>query len=151
TASGTPRQRPATDAKAPPAIAPGPRRPVDAPRRPATEEPTQLSPAVPSHRRPYRRFQIVGAFILVAGAVVGSYTALSKSPPPPSHPVADATVLPPSQGVPNQDALWQAYVKKKAEVAAAQEAERVRRANEVAAAQAAAAKQATPNVPSSCN
>jgi len=67
-------------------------------------------------------------------------------------PAAQTTVLPPAQGVPDEAALWNSYVKKKAEVAAAEEAERIRIANETAAREAAARQQTpAPNIPSSCD
>jgi hypothetical protein len=106
--------------------------------------------SVASHRRPARRFQVIGVFILVAGAIVGSYSALSHESRTPADPAAQATVLSPG-AVPDQELLWRAYLKKKAEVAAAEQAAQVSKANEVAAKEAAAKQASTPNVPSSCN
>jgi hypothetical protein len=122
--------------------------------------PTQLTPEVAVHRRPRRRFQLVGAFILVIGAVAGSYTALSRdraAHEPSAAAVADANVStdPVAGTSPVGEAAAQVDAAAKAAAAAAAQAEQVRKANEVAAAEQAAQQQAaktpSPNVPTSCN
>jgi hypothetical protein len=107
---------------------------------------------VPSHRRPARRFQVIGAFILVVGAAAGSYTALSRDdqpPPPVELAVSPEVSLDPAMLAARDSA------KAKAEAAAAAAAEAVRRANEIAAAEEAARQQAAqtpmPNIPASCD
>jgi hypothetical protein len=87
----------------------------------------------------------------VAGAIGGSYTALSHRADPGTQPVADATVLPPADGQPDEQSLHQAYLAKKALQVAAEEAEKARIANEVAAAQQAAQQASAPDVPASCD
>jgi hypothetical protein len=115
-----------------------------------------LNPQVAAHRRPARRFQVVAAFVLVLGAVAGSYLAFGRpSEPTPltsgdSSPVANL-----ENTLPAEMALARANAQAKAEALAAAEAERVRLANEAAAAEEAArqAQAATPapNVPASCD
>jgi hypothetical protein len=106
---------------------------------------------VASHRRPVRRFQLIGAFVLVVGAVGGSYAAFSNRPAPHAQPAGEVTVLPPAEPVPGDAALHEAYLAKKAIQIAAEEAEAARRANEVAAAQQAAQQAPAPNIPASCD
>ncbi|HEY7225709.1 MAG TPA: lytic transglycosylase domain-containing protein [Micromonosporaceae bacterium] len=112
--------------------------------------PTQLTPAVPRHRKPARRFQVIGVFILVAGAVIGSWTALHHDP----QPNRQGPVLADDAGDPAgaDEAMWRSYADDKAKQAAKADAERAKAANEVAA-QEAAARQATPkpDVPASCD
>jgi len=118
----------------------------------AADEPTRLTPEVPSHRRPARRFQVIGVFVLVVGAVAGSYTALSGDDvsPAPAQVAASPEVSYDPARLAARDSA-----KAKAEAAAAAAAERARQANEVAAAEEAAAQQVAqtpmPNVPASCD
>ncbi|MBX6751184.1 MAG: lytic transglycosylase domain-containing protein [Micromonosporaceae bacterium] len=118
----------------------------------SADEPTRLTPEVPSHRRPARRFQVIGVFVLVVGAVAGSYTALSSNDNRPAP--APIAVSPPASLDPAVLAARDS-ARAKAEAAAAEAAERARQANEVAAAEEAAAQQAaqtpTPDVPASCD
>lgn len=115
------------------------------------DEPTQLTDAVASHRRPMRRFQAIGVVILVAGAIGGSYAALTRDSEPAPQVVADDATAS-TQTVPSdQGSLDKAYRKLKAEQAAAEEAERARIANELAAQQAAAQQASAPDVPASCD
>ena len=115
------------------------------------DEPTQLTAAVANHRRPMRRFQAIGVVILVAGAIGGSYTALTHDSEPDPQVVADGTTISTQVTPPDQGSLDKAYNKQKAEQAAAEEAERARIANELAAQQAAARQASAPNVPASCD
>ena len=127
----------------PPGRAPWPR---------AADEPTRLVPEVPSHRRPARRFQVIGVFILVVGAAAGSYTVLSSddgSPAPVQVAINSDATRDPAELAARDSA------RAKAEAAAAEAAERARQANEVAAAEEAAAQEVAqtpmPDVPASCD
>lgn len=141
--SGVPRPRPAGSPPVRHVAAP------DAtPRQRAAQLPTQLVASVPSHRRPTRRFQVAAVTILAAGAIAGSFAALSRDPEP--APVDAAAVLDPS-ATPSQPA-WRVLAEQKAAQAAAAAAETARRASEAAAAQEAARNAPPmPNVPSSCD
>ncbi len=107
---------------------------------------------MPSHRKPARRFQVIGVFVLVLGAIGGSYTVLNRDEPTPATETAAAAASP-DMALAAETPFPEA--KAKAEAAAAAEAERVRVANEVAAAEEAARQQAAqtplPNVPASCD
>jgi hypothetical protein len=114
-----------------------------------------------SHRKPNRVFQLVGVFVLVAGAVAGAYVGFGR------HSAAnnatslslESNAVIPLDNVADEKEVARALTKAKAEAAAAAEAERVRKANELAAreAEAAAASRSQPRVteappvPSSCN
>jgi hypothetical protein len=91
---------------------------------------------------------VLGVFVLAIGAITGSYVALRPDPQPVpaavEAPVLTGTDVP-------QDALARAYATAKAEQAAQAEAEMARRANEVAAQQAAARQAPAPEVPASCD
>jgi hypothetical protein len=97
---------------------------------------------------------VVGAFVLVLGAVAGSYVAFGADPGQNS-PAAQSPSMIPEDTIAAEMALARANAQAKAEALAAAEAERVRLANEAAAAEEAArqAQQATPmpNVPASCD
>jgi hypothetical protein len=112
--------------------------------------PTQLTRTVASPRKPARRFQVVGVFVLVLGAIGGSFAVLSnRDDPPPTEVAAAPEVIDPAL------LASRSMAKVKAEAAAAAAAERVRQANEAAAAQEAAQQQAAqtpmPDVPASCD
>lgn len=107
---------------------------------------------MPSHRRPARRFQVIGVFILVVGAATGSYTVLSGddgSPAPVQVAINPEATRDPAELAARDSA------RAKAEAAAAEAAERARQANEIAAAEEAAAQEVAqtpmPNVPASCD
>lgn len=107
---------------------------------------------MPTHRRPARRFQVIGVFVLALGAIAGSYTALRGD----DEPAAPAEVVAsPSASVDYALLNSRAAARAKAEAAAAEAAEQARQANELAAAEEAARQQAAqtplPNVPASCD
>jgi hypothetical protein len=111
---------------------------------------------VVSHRRPVRRFQVIGIFVLVLGAIAGGYAGLGRSSRAQTAPLAINLASIPVDKVSDEKASARALAKAKAEAAAAAEAERVRRANEVAARNQEAASRsqprtAAPPVPASCN
>lgn len=123
------------------------------PRQRVSEEQTQLTPEVSSHRRPLRRFQVAATFVLVLGAATGSYSVFGdREAEQPQQPALTAEIAAslPFDDISREMAQARAMAKAKAEAAAAAEAERVRKANEVAKKQAEAAKNATLPVPSSC-
>jgi hypothetical protein len=107
---------------------------------------------VPSHRKPARRFQVIGVFLLVLGAIAGSYLVLAGGDDP-VHSVDLAAA--PDGAVDPALLASRGIAKVKAEAAAAAAAERVRQANEAAAAEEAARQQAAqtpmPDVPASCD
>jgi hypothetical protein len=99
---------------------------------------------------------VIGAFVLVLGAVGGAYSVLRphEAPAPVSAEVSVSGVLT-DNGVAAEMALTRQRAQAKADAAAAAAAERARQANQIAAAEAAAKQQAaqtpTPDVPSSCD
>jgi hypothetical protein len=117
----------------------------------------EISPA--SHRKPTRRFQIIGVFVLVVGAVAGAYAGFGRNMSGSAELSLEAANVLPSDNMSGEKATGRALAKEKAEAAAAAEAERARQANEIAAReqQAAAASRSQPRtteappVPSSCN
>jgi len=114
-----------------------------------------LTPEVVSHRKPARRFQVVGIFVLVLGAIAGGYVGLGRDSAPATALSVDLASIP-VDNITDEKAASRALVKAKAEAAAAAEAERVRKANEVAArnqeaASRSQARTAAPPVPGSCN
>src|SRR5690606_9159053 len=126
---------------------PAPGRP---PHQRGVDVPTQLTTEVPRHRKPARRFQVVGVLVFVLGATSGSYLALARddAPAPPAELSADASVDPALLAGPGS-------AKVKAEQAAEAAAERARQAAEAVAAEEAARQEAAqtpmPDVPGSCD
>jgi hypothetical protein len=111
-----------------------------------------------SHRKPNRVFQLVGVFVLVAGAVAGAYVGFGRHSTPDAATTLslDSAVVIPPDSVADEKSAARALAKAKAEAAAAAEAERVRKANEIAAREQEAASRSqtrteAPAVPSSCN
>jgi hypothetical protein len=134
-------------------MAPSHRRPPGAPG--ALDAPTVLTPEVVSHRKPARRFQVIGIFVLVLGAIAGAYAGFGRDSAPATPLSVDLASIP-VDNITDEMATSRALVKAKAEAAAAAEAERVRKANEVAARNQEAASRsqertAAPPVPGSCN
>jgi hypothetical protein len=116
----------------------------------ALDAPTVLTPAVASHRKPARRFQFIGIFVLVLGAVAGAYAGFGReSAPAQPAPLAVDLASIPIDNVSDEKVAARALAKAKAEAAAAAEAERVRRANEVASR--SQPRTPAPAVPGSCN
>jgi hypothetical protein len=118
---------------------------------------------VARHRRPQHLFRAVGVFVLVLGAVAGVYLGLGRGNDAPAtaqaDPMAVSSALP-DVDVTEEKAAIVAHAKlvaqQKAAQAAAEEAERVRRAEEAAERQrqaAASRSQERSNypVPASCN
>jgi hypothetical protein len=117
--------------------------------------PTVLTREVASHRRPVRRFQVIGIFVLVLGAIAAAYAGLGPSSNQTAPLAVDVASIP-VDNINDEKAAARALAKAKAEAAAAAEAERVRKANELAARNQEAASRsqertAAPPVPSSCN
>jgi hypothetical protein len=111
---------------------------------------------VPSHRKPARRFQVIGAFVLVLGALGGSYSVLRPHlTAPPATTAVSAPSLLADDTVSAELALTRQRAQAKADAAAAAAAAQARQANEIAAKEAAAAQQAAqspnPAVPASCD
>jgi hypothetical protein len=111
---------------------------------------------VPSHRKPARRFQVVGAFVLVLGALGGSYSVLRPHFTAPAATAAvSASSLLADDTVSAEMALTRQRAQAKADAAASAAADKARQANEIAAKEAAAAQQAAqspnPAVPASCD
>jgi hypothetical protein len=106
---------------------------------------------VASHRKPARRFHLIGVFVLVLGAVAGVYLGFSRdSAPAQTAPLSvEAQSALPADTIADEKAAGRALAKAKAEAAAVAEAERVRKANEVASR--SQPRTPAPNVPSSCN
>jgi hypothetical protein len=119
------------------------------------DAPTAHAREVVSHRKPVRRFQVIGIFVLVLGAIAGAYAGLGPSPAETAPLAVDLASIP-VDNVSDEKAAARALTKAKAEAVAAAEAERVRKANEVAARNQEAASRsqertASPPVPASCN
>lgn len=99
---------------------------------------------------------MIGAFVLVLGAVGGSYSVL-RPHEAPAQAISDvsAPALLADDTVAAEMALTRQRAQAKADAAAAAAAEKARQANEIAAKEAAAKQQAAqtpnPDVPSSCD
>jgi hypothetical protein len=121
------------------------------PRQRALDAPTQLTPEVASHRKPARRFHLIGVFVLVLGAVAGGYLGFGRdTAPKQTAPLSvDAQSVLPVDNITDEKTAGRTLAKAKAEAAAAAEAERVRKANEVASR--SQPRTPAPNVPASCN
>jgi hypothetical protein len=126
--------------------------PGRAPRQRVVDEATRLVPEVPSHRRPARRFQVVGVFILAVGAAAGSYSVFTGND---SHSAPIQVAINPSATEDPAVLAARDSARAKAEAAAAEAAERARQANEVTAAEETAEQQVPqtpmPDVPASCD
>ena len=107
-------------------------------------------------------FQVIGAFVLVIGAVAGAYAGFGRHGGAPAVPLSvEGNLVIPPDTVVEEKAAARALAKAKAEAAAAEEAERARKANEIAAREQAAREQAAasrsqprteaPAVPGSCD
>ena len=105
-------------------------------------------------------FQVIGVFVLVAGAVAGAYAGFGRHGTAHHGPALGRrhAVIPPDT-VAEEKPAARTLAKAKAEAAAAAEAERARKANEIAAREQARdrrpqpvpARTEAPPVPSSCN